>query len=173
LPDFLGFNVRRYRAKLLIKPSPAAVRRLRNRLGAEMRTLRGSNATAVIATLNPIIRGWAAYYRGVVSSRIFSALDTYLWRLTYKWAKISHRNKSKKWVTARYFGKFNKFRNDHWVFGDRDSGAPDPVLLDADRPAPDRPGQGFTRRSHPDRLLGCTAQTGQTPTGRLHPAPTR
>jgi RNA-directed DNA polymerase len=121
--DFLGFNVRRYGAKLLIKPSPEAIGRLRKRLAAEMRALRGSNATAVIATLNPIIRGWAAYYRGVVSSRTFSALDTYLWRLTYKWAKISHRNKSKKWVTARYFGKFNKFRNDHWVFGDRDSGA--------------------------------------------------
>src|SRR6185503_2864733 len=23
----------------------------------------------------------------------------------------------------RYYGKFNKFRNDHWVFGDRDCGA--------------------------------------------------
>ena len=38
-----------------------------------MRALRGSNATAVIARLTPIIRGWAAYYRGVVSSKIFSA----------------------------------------------------------------------------------------------------
>ena len=55
--DFLGFNVRRYRAKLLIKPSKAAVRRLRERLAAEMRTLRGGNAMAVIARLNPIIRG--------------------------------------------------------------------------------------------------------------------
>ena len=62
--DFLGFNVRRYRRKLLIKPSKAAIRRLRERLAAEMRTLRGGNAMAVIATLNPIIRGWAAYYRG-------------------------------------------------------------------------------------------------------------
>ena len=70
--DFLGFNVRRYQnGKLLIKPSSAAVRRLRNRLAAEMRALRGSNAAAVIAALNPIIRGWAAYYRGVVSSKIF------------------------------------------------------------------------------------------------------
>ena len=25
--------------------------------------------------------------------------------------------------SARYFGKFNKFRNDRWVFGDRDSSA--------------------------------------------------
>ena len=35
----------------------------------------------------------------------------------------SHRNKPKRWIVDRYFGKFNKFRNDRWVFGDRDSGA--------------------------------------------------
>src|SRR5205814_6202729 len=34
-----------------------------------------------------------------------------------------HNNKPKRWIVGRYFGKFNKFRNDHWVFGDRDSGA--------------------------------------------------
>ena len=66
--DFLGFNVRRYHGKLLIKPSKAAVRRIRERLRTEMRSLRGANAQAVIARLNPIIRGWAAYYRTVVSS---------------------------------------------------------------------------------------------------------
>jgi len=56
--DFLGVNVRRYlNRKLLIKPSKAAVRRLRERLAAEMRTLRGGNAMAVIARLNPVIRG--------------------------------------------------------------------------------------------------------------------
>ena len=55
--DFLGFNVRRYRRKLLIKPSKAAVKRLRERLAAEMRTLRGGNAMAVIARINPVIRG--------------------------------------------------------------------------------------------------------------------
>jgi RNA-directed DNA polymerase len=55
--DFLGFNVRRYGSKLLIKPSKAAIRRLRERLASEMRTLRGSNAAAVIAVLTPVIRG--------------------------------------------------------------------------------------------------------------------
>ena len=78
---------------------------------------------AVIAALNPVIRGWAAYYRSVVSTRTFSALDDYLWKLTYKWATWSHANKPKHWIVGRYFGKFSKFRNDHWVFGDRDSGA--------------------------------------------------
>jgi len=122
--DFLGFNVRRYpNRKLLIKPSQAAIRRVRARLASEMRTLRGGNAMAVIATLNPVIRGWAAYYRGVVSCQVFGSLDDYMWKLSYKWATWRHNNKPKRWIVGRYFGKFNKFRNDRWVFGDRGSGA--------------------------------------------------
>jgi RNA-directed DNA polymerase len=74
----------------------------------------------IIARLNPIIRGWAAYYRGVVSSKLFTALDHYMWWLTYRWARRGHPNKSKKWIVRRYFGRFNKFRNDRWVFGARD-----------------------------------------------------
>jgi RNA-directed DNA polymerase len=121
--DFLGFNVRRYRRKLLIKPSKAAVRRIRARLRTELRSLRGSNARAVLKRLNPIIRGWAAYYRTQVSAEIFGKLDHYLWRLTLRWAKVSHSNKPTHWVFNRYFGKFNKARNDRWVFGDHTSGA--------------------------------------------------
>ena len=79
--DFLGFNIRRYNRKLLIKPSSAAVKRLRERLAAQTRALRGANAAAVIMKLSPVIRGWAAYYRTVVSSEIFSSLDSYLWKL--------------------------------------------------------------------------------------------
>jgi hypothetical protein len=120
--NFLGFNVRRYDQKLLIKPSKVAIQRIRERLRTEMRTLRGSNAAAVITALNPVIKGWAACYRGVVSKKTFSALDDYLWKLTYKWAVYSHANKPKRWVVARYFGKFNKFRNDRWVFGDTPHG---------------------------------------------------
>ena len=121
--DFLGFSIRRYRnGKLLIKPSKAAVQRIRSRLAAEVRALHGANAEAVINALNPIIRGWAAYYRTVVSKEIFSALDHYVWRLTYRWALRAHPNKPKRWVTARYFGAFHPARRDYWVFGDRASG---------------------------------------------------
>src|SRR6476661_2400490 len=121
--DFLGMTVRRQSGKLLIKPSKAAVRRIRERLRTEMRSLRGTNASAVLHRLNPIIRGWAAYYRSVVSSEVFASLDNYMWKLTYKWARHGHPNKPKKWVVVRYFGQFNKSRQDKWVFGDRASGA--------------------------------------------------
>jgi RNA-directed DNA polymerase len=120
--DFLGFNVRRYGGKLLIKPSKAAIRRHRQRLRAEMLALRGSNAQAVIRTMNPIVRGWSVYYRTVVSSQEFAALDNYMWKLNYKWAKHSHPNKPKRWIVNRYFGQFNPARTDKWVLGDRESG---------------------------------------------------
>jgi RNA-directed DNA polymerase len=105
-------------AKLFIKPSKDAVKRVRRRLADEVHHMRGSNAVAVIARLNPVIRGWAAYYRGVVSSKTFASLDSHMWKLTYRWARRSHPGKSKKWVADRYFGRFHKFRNDRWVFGD-------------------------------------------------------
>lgn len=120
--DFLGFTVRRFNGKLLIKPSKTAVRRIRARLTAEVLALRGQNAAAVIAKLNPIIRGWAAYYRGVVSSEVFTSLDNHVWKLVYKWARHTHPNKPRGWVTARYFGRFNTSRQDRWVFGDRETG---------------------------------------------------
>ncbi|MCA1704039.1 MAG: group II intron reverse transcriptase/maturase [Actinobacteria bacterium] len=121
--DFLGFNLRRYRGKLLIKPSPAALRRVRKRLSAEMKALRGANADAVISTLNPIIRGWSAYYRTAVSSRTFALLDNHMWKLTYKWAKHGHPNKPKHWVVDRYYGAFNTTRHDRWIFRARDNGS--------------------------------------------------
>jgi len=84
--------------------------------------LRGSNADAVIARLNPVITGWAAYYRIGVSKRAFSALDAHLWKLAWKWARHSHPGKPQRWVAARYFGMFSPARQDKWIFGSRETG---------------------------------------------------
>ena len=127
--DFLGFNVRRYRnGKLLIKPSKAAVRRVKRKLAEQMRRLRGQNVSALLAAICPITRGWASFYRSVVSKKTFNTLDGYLWKLTYKWARRSHPGKPTYWVTKRYYGQFNPFRRNMWVFGDAASGAYLPPL---------------------------------------------
>ena len=148
--DFLGFNLRRYpNGKLLIKPGATAIKRFRSRLAKEFHALRGANVAAVLAKIVPITRGWVAYYRTVVSSGVFHALTDYLWKLTCKWARWSHQNKPKRWIAGQYFGKFSKFRNDRWVFGDRDTGAylPKPAWTDIVRhtlvkggASPDDPG---------------------------------
>jgi RNA-directed DNA polymerase len=125
--DFLGFNVRRYRTqqggKLLIKPSKEAIKKNRQRLSEEMRALRGASPAEIIWRLNPVIRGRAAYYRPVVASEAYRNLDGHVWQLLYRWARRRHPTKSRHWVAARYFGKFNPHRQDRWVFGDRGSGA--------------------------------------------------
>jgi RNA-directed DNA polymerase len=126
--SFLGFDIRRRvdrqgSGKLLITPSKESVKRLRKRLSADVRSMHGANAAAVVFRLNPVIRGWSAYYRSVVAGRVFTGLDHHVWHLTYRWARRSHPNKSRGWVATRYFGKFDKSRQDRWVFGDRDSGA--------------------------------------------------
>jgi RNA-directed DNA polymerase len=130
LPDgfgFLGFNIRRYPTrrggKLLIKPSKDAITRTRRRLTAEIRSLRGGNPAAIIGRLNPITRGWAAYYRTGVSSATFSKLDHHLWQRLWWWARRAHPKKPKRWAAARHFGKFHPGREDKWVFGDAASGA--------------------------------------------------
>lgn len=121
--DFLGFNVCRYHGKLLIKPSRDAVTRIRRRLRAEIFSRNGDDLTALLRALNPIVRGWSAYYRTVVSAKVFHDLDRYVFHLLYRWGLRRHPRKSRWWMVSRYFGRFNKSRNDRWVFGDHRTGA--------------------------------------------------
>jgi RNA-directed DNA polymerase len=128
--DFLSFNVRRYPHpqtsrsgyKLCIKPSKKAVLELVAKLRDEWFALRGHSVKAVLWKLNPIIRGWANYHRRVVSSRTFNKLDAWMFRRAARYAKHSHPEKSWQWRCQRYWGQWNKERQDNWVFGDKHSG---------------------------------------------------
>ena len=114
--------------------------------------------------LNPFIRGWAAYYRTVVSSEVFQSLDAHVWRLVYKWASFTHPKKPKRWIIDRYFGQFNPHRRDRWVFGDRDSGAYTVKFAwDGNRPPPAGQGLVVSGRSSPRTVLGRPA-TQEDPT---------
>ena len=134
--DFLGFTVRRYDGKLLIKPSKAALVRLRKRLSAEMRALRGLNAEAVLTRLNPIIRGWSAYYRHVVSSKEFNSLDDHMWKLDLQVGQAHPSAQAEamdhlpllRCIPSRQRGQVGVRRPGHRRL-------PAEVLLDADRPA--------------------------------------
>jgi RNA-directed DNA polymerase len=123
--DFLGCTVRHYPApktsrtgfKLLIKPSKRAVLKKRQELRAVWLGLVGHNVCEVLNRLNPIVRGWAAYYRAVASSEAFAAMDDWMFRRAKRYLKRTHRNKPWKWLKRRYFGKLNRQRDDRWVFG--------------------------------------------------------
>lgn len=73
--DFLGFNHRHYSGKLLIKPSKKKVLDFCKRIGKEIKSLNGAEQALVIGKLNPILRGFANYYKGVVSKETFSYIS--------------------------------------------------------------------------------------------------
>ena len=118
--DFLGFNVRKYGPKTLIKPSATAVKRIREKIRRIIEQCRTTEL--LIQRLNPLIKGWATYYRGAVAKEIFAGLDHYVWHRTWRWALRRHPQKTRSWIKDRYFGSFHSRRDDHWVFGDHHSG---------------------------------------------------
>ncbi len=111
--DFLGFNHRHYNGKLLIKPSKKKVLDLCKRIGKEIKAINGYEQELVIKRLNPILRGFANYYKGVVSKETFSYISSRLWRYLWCWAKRRHPNKNTKWVRKRYF---KTIKGNKWTF---------------------------------------------------------
>jgi RNA-directed DNA polymerase len=128
--DFLGFNIRHYPCsqtsrsghKLLIKPSKKAVLEKVAEIRDVWLSMRGHSVKTVLWKLNPIIRGWANYYRTSVASRTFTKLDHWMFQRAFRYAKHSHPKKSWEWRRKRYWGKLNPERDDNWVFGDKQSG---------------------------------------------------
>jgi RNA-directed DNA polymerase len=127
--DFLGFNIRHYKAqtsksgyKLLIKPSNKSVLTIRKKLQTEWIQAIGSNVPAVVKRLNPIIRGWANYFRIGVAKVIFTKLDHWMLFREQRYASRTHPKKTWNWKHRQYWGRINLARKDNWVFGDKRTG---------------------------------------------------
>jgi len=101
--DFLSQNVRRYDGKLLIKPSNDAIKNISEKVSSIFHECRGRSADILIQKLNPVIRGWANYHRHIVSSKVFTHLDYFLYNSLWQWLKKRHSEKSCHWIKSTYF----------------------------------------------------------------------
>jgi len=107
--DFLGFNIKMYRNraikvkryKLHVRPEDDKVKGLQTRINQVIAQYRGAGPYVLITKLNPIIRGWANYYKGVYSSQDFSELDHWLYKRMYSTLKRTTKLKDGK-LKARY-----------------------------------------------------------------------
>jgi len=106
--DFLSQNIRKYKDKLLIHPSKESVQSFKDKLKLMFRRLRGIPAHALIRILNPVIRGWTNYHKGICAKGTFYNLGTFIYRQLNRWAKYQHGNRNRHWIHARYF-KDNHF----------------------------------------------------------------
>ena len=113
--DFLGWNVRKYNGKLLVKPSKKSIRKVTNNMSKVVKSHIGQSQDDIIDKLNPIITGWSNYHQISVSAEIFSRIDDLLFHKLWSWALRRYRNKSKRWIKDRYW-KVEGTR--HWVFKD-------------------------------------------------------
>lgn len=114
--DFLGFHIRKYKGKLLIKPAKSNIAHIKEKIRKIVKSHKTAKTETLINLLNPVIRGWANNYRHVVSSRAFCYLDHSIWQMTWKWAKRRHPNKSLGWIKSKYYQRIGT-RN--WVFKER------------------------------------------------------
>ncbi len=103
--NFLGHTVRKFGDKLLTYPAKSNVQALRDKIRLCVKSALGLSQEALIRKLNPLLRGWANYYRNGASKRTFDKLDYCVWNQLWRWTKRRHPNKSPTWRKQRYFSK--------------------------------------------------------------------
>jgi len=101
--DFLGWNFRKYGGKLLIKPSKKNVKAFYGKVKEIITSSLSVPTETLIKRLNPVLKGWAQYHKGVVAKQTFSKVDHLIyWRLM-RWGLRRHPRKSAKWVYGHYW----------------------------------------------------------------------
>jgi RNA-directed DNA polymerase len=127
--EFLGFTLRQFPVgktntgkdtqgrplgcKTIIRPSQTAIKQHVAELGKKMRELRGAPQEKLIKELNPIIRGWATYYRTVVAAEAYRHCDNVVYHHLVKWAQWRHPDKNAQWRSKKYW---RTIANQKWVF---------------------------------------------------------
>ncbi|MFF4763167.1 group II intron reverse transcriptase/maturase [Streptomyces sp. NPDC001292] len=105
--DFLGFHHRKveswkWRGRFYLQrwPSARAMRVLRDKVRAATSCSKTERpVAAVVADLNPVLRGWAAYFRNGNSGRKFNAVDGYVHERLAIFASRKHRLRGRNWTT--------------------------------------------------------------------------
>jgi RNA-directed DNA polymerase len=59
---------------------------------------------ALLLRLNPILRGWATYFRYDASKRTLAYIDHFAWRRVYRWLRKKHPKRTWRYLKQRYCG---------------------------------------------------------------------
>ncbi len=111
--DFLGWNFKKYKGKLLIKPSKKSIEKVTKKISNLIKKNKTRSQEALIDTLNPIITGWSNYHQSVVSKATFQSIDNKIWLMLWRWTKRRHPMKSRNWIAHKYW---HPKETRKWVF---------------------------------------------------------
>jgi len=107
--DFLGWHIQRHRkpgtSKYYVYTYPA--KKALRAVMAKVKTLCqqvGTNQPleALLARLNPVLKGWCVYFRPGVSSATFNYLGHYAWWQVTRWLRRKHPRSTWKKLHRRY-----------------------------------------------------------------------
>lgn len=122
--EFLGFTLRAYSDKtrkkgsiLLIKPQNKKVVALLRKTKEIFRLHRYKPVYELIMKLNPVLRGWANYYRIGSSKKVFSKIGFLVFKQVWSYLKRKHRGVPLRKLASRFFTRVG---NDRWVFNAED-----------------------------------------------------
>jgi RNA-directed DNA polymerase len=89
--DFLGFRIQRRRKRgtsqhyVYTIPSRASQQRARDRIKELTSRIKHPNFTVLMLRMNSFLRGWSAYFKYGVSSRVFNVIHRYAWQRVAIW----------------------------------------------------------------------------------------
>ena len=95
--DFLGYRVQRRRRKGTNKmsvytyPSKKALLSIMAKVRALTKRARHHGLADLLGRLNPVLRGWCAYFRHGVSKATFGYLDAFAWHRVTRWLLKRHK----------------------------------------------------------------------------------
>jgi RNA-directed DNA polymerase len=107
--DFLGWRIQRHRKPgtnrhyVYAYPAKKALRAIMAKVKTLCRQV-GTNQPldALLARLNPVLRGWCAYFRPGVSAATFSYLSHYLWHTVWGWVQRKHPKTGRRKILRHY-----------------------------------------------------------------------
>jgi hypothetical protein len=165
--DFLGWRIQRHHKRgtdryyVYTYPAKKALRAITVKVKTACRTTNISQPLSVLLhRLNPMLRGWCAYFRPGVSSGTFGYLAAIAWRQVLAWLRRKHRRITWKALRRRYCGgRWWPARREHPAAPHRDD-QHDPVPV----PGSSHPHPMAGRDEHP-RPHGACGEPGARLTG--------
>jgi RNA-directed DNA polymerase len=109
--EFLGWRLQRHRGArgrryVYTCASRPSLRAVKAKVKAITRSGPNQTLGQLLHRLNPVLRGWCAYFRGGVSGRTFSYLRAYTWRRVLCWLRRKHPKANWRWLKRRYLPRW-------------------------------------------------------------------
>ncbi|UKD51064.1 group II intron reverse transcriptase/maturase [Amycolatopsis sp. FU40] len=106
--DFLGWRIQRHRKRgtderyVYTYPSKKALRAITTKVKTACLQNVNDSLADLLRRLNPMLRGWTAYFRPGVSQATFQHLRSYVWHRVMRWIRKKHRRINWEKLRRRY-----------------------------------------------------------------------